>query len=199
MAEKIGQLPPTIIPVAFGGIVAVMIYSLGHISGAHFNPAVSISFWLAGKLQISKLVGYIISQFIGAVLASLSHILIFGAEHSFGATSTNMLLTQAYGVEVLFTCLLMFVITAVATDSRAIGSIAGAAIGMTVTLAAYIAGPLTGASLNPARSFGPMLVSMNFENLLLYMVAPVIGAIIGGFMYSQIKCMKHESQKEGCC
>ena len=171
LAERGGQVDPSMIPFALGGTVGAMIYAVGHISGAHFNPAVTIAFWADKKLAGGLVPGYLLAQFGGAIAASTTHYMLWGQEHSFGATvlssslaiegSRVAKLTSGTLVEVLISFALMFVIMAVATDRRAAGQHAGIAIGTTVALCALVMGPLTGASMNPARSFGPALLSGN--------------------------------------
>lgn len=189
-----------IISLSFGVVVAIMIYSTGHISGAHFNPAVTLAFYANKKFPANKLLGYISFQLLGAILASMIHYFLFGSHHSFGTTSSHLPMLGLVLTEFLISFLLMFVITAVATDSRAVGELAGLAIGATVFLAALIAGPLTGASMNPARSIAPSLFSGNFANLGFYILIPVLGTIAGALTYEKIKCIdKDPSKDHGCC
>lgn len=189
------------IPIIFGGVVSIMIYAVGHISGAHFNPAVTISFWATRKFPMQKVLGYIIFQTLGAVLASLVHLGIWGVDHSFGVTLPVIGVMTGFWVEVILSFVLMFVIMSVATDARAVGELAGIAIGSTVALCAFVGGPLTGASMNPARSFGPALVAFEFNSLLIYLVAPVVGALGGAFTYNWIRChpSNDEEAQHGCC
>ncbi len=188
------------IPLVFGGTVSIMIYSVGHISGAHFNPAVTIAFWAIRRLPGVRVPGYLFAQFSGAILAGISHCFIWGKlSHSFGQT----ILTSGFGaglfIEFIISFSLMFVITSVATDSRAVGELAGIAIGTTVTVSAFVAGPLTGASMNPARSFAPALMNSNFENIWVYLLIPVLGASLGAFVYDKIRCNKESQSSSGCC
>ena len=188
------------IAVAFGGIVAVMIYSVGHISGAHFNPAVTIAFISIKRFPLNRLLGYLIAQFSGAIAASFVHSLVFsGKNHAFGATHFTMGIAGGFAVEFILTFCLMFVITAVATDSRAVGELAGLAIGTTVALCALVFGPLTNASMNPARTLGPALFEGRFDQVWVYFVAPILGAIFGALTYNWIKCQKEENTDFGCC
>lgn len=196
-------MPGFIIPVIFGLIVCAMIYAVGHISGAHFNPAVTISFWAIKKFPAYKIPGYIFSQIAGALVAGLFHYIIWGGvNHLFGATVFHGPITQAITSEFLASFLLMFVITAVATDSRAQGELAGIAIGIAVALCAFLFGPLTGASMNPARSLGPAIWASYWEGLWIYFVAPVSGAIVAALIYDKIRCHKelsNDSEEHGCC
>lgn len=190
------------IPVIFGGTVTIMIYATGHISGAHFNPAVTIAFWLNKKMQMQKVPLYIISQILGASTACLIMFLLFGSDHSFGATTTSISTSATITTEFILSFLLMFVIMSVATDSRAIGELAGIAIGLTVAMAAFVGGPLTGASMNPARSIAPAIFSQQTDALWVYMTIPIIGATLGALTYSFIRCditPAAEDEQHGCC
>ena len=188
------------IPLVFGGTVSIMIYSVGHISGAHFNPAVTIAFWAIKRLPGVRVPGYLFAQFLGALIASISHYLIWGKlGHSFGQTILSTGLGAGLFIEFIISFGLMFVITSVATDSRAAGELAGIAIGTTVAVSAFFAGPLTGASMNPARSFAPALMSANFENIWVYLLTPVLGASLGAFVYDRTRCIKESQSSSGCC
>ncbi len=146
-----GSYPATVIPVVFGLIVAAMIYALGHISGAHFNPAVTLAFAVSRHFPVKEVLSYWTAQFGGAILAIFILTLLLPQGASYGATIPHVPVAQALGWEIILTFFLMFVIIAVATDTRAVGTMAGAAIGATVMLAAFIGGPVTGASMNPAN------------------------------------------------
>ncbi|NUN11648.1 MIP family channel protein [Candidatus Micrarchaeota archaeon] len=173
------------IAIATGFILSVMIYSLGRISGAHFNPAVSIALWLGKKLESKHLLPYLIAQLFGAVVASFLVLTAIGSQASLGATIPNTSIEQALLLEAIATFFLVFVITAV-TDSKNGTPFFGWAIGTTVTLGILTIGPITGASLNPARSFGPALFSGVFASHWIYWVAPIIGGIIGVFAYKLV-------------
>jgi MIP family channel proteins len=180
--------PSLTIPLAFGGVVSVMIYAVGHLSGGHFNPAVTLGFAVTRHFPIKHLVGYWIAQCAGAVLASGLDDLIFGnLNHNFGATSFQISTATAFGVEVVLTFMLMFVIISVATDTRAKGEMAGLAIGSTVAIAAIVGGSLTGASMNPARSLAPALFAGELRQLWLYILAPCVGAVLGACVYEKIR------------
>ena len=188
------------IPIIWGGAVSIMIYAVGHISGAHLNPAVTIAFWATRKLPLKRVPGYLFSQFSGALLASMTHLLIFGKGHQFGMSFPTIGILPSFFAEVIATFSLMFVIMSVATDSRAVGELAGIAIGSTVAINAFVVGPLTGASMNPARSFSPSILSGEITYLWLYLTAPVIGALLGAFTYNWIKCEeKQDHSNPGCC
>ncbi len=190
------------VPVIFGGAVSIMIYAIGHISGAHFNPAVTIGFWSVGRFPLKRVPGYIISQFIGATLASSVHKIIFESGHDFGATVINGTLVQGVLMEVILSFSLMFVIISVATDSRAVGELAGIAIGSTVAVCAFVGGPITRASMNPARTLGPDILNFNFSQTWIYFFAPIIGTVLGAKTYEWIRCHQEETSSNnptGCC
>lgn len=164
------------IAITFGFIVMAMIYTLGSISGAHLNPAVTIAFTLAGRFSRKEVLPYIISQLIGAVLASGTLKLLFPANETLGATLPAGTEMQSFVLEFLLTFFLMLVIINVATGSKEQGMFAGLAIGSTVLLEAMFAGPICGASMNPIRSLAPAIVSGHLQHLWIYIVAPVSGA-----------------------
>tara|TARA_Y100001960_G_C14428453_1_gene706519 strand:- start:71 stop:730 length:660 start_codon:yes stop_codon:yes gene_type:complete len=180
-------ISPDSIPIIFGGIIAVMIYALGHISGAHFNPAVSIAFYSVGLVDIKKVMLFIPSQILGAVLASLAHCFFFGNSHGFGMTINKLSFVGGSSFEVLMSFFLMLTIMGVATDSRAIKSMVGIAIGSVVAICSFVGGPFTGASMNPARSLGPAFLSGDFSNIIIYIIMPVLGTISGSIFYNYIK------------
>lgn len=188
------------IPVIWGGVVSIMIYAVGHISGAHFNPTVTIAFWSIGKFPRYRVLGYIASQCLGCLLASAVHAMIWGLGHDFGATQLSTSLASGVLVEFILSFVLMFVIVSVATDARAVGELAGIAIGSTIALCAFVGGPLTKASMNPARSLGPALLSGHYNNLWVYLIVPILGAFVGAKVYDWIRCQKEKSSDtHGCC
>ena len=188
------------IPIIWGGAVMIMIYAVGHISGAHFNPAVTLAFWISKRFPGKRVVGYLASQMGGAIMASLVHFAIWGGEHNFGMTIPTISISGAILVEFILSFALMFVIMSVATDSRAVGELAGIAIGTTVGLCAFVGGPLTNASMNPARSIGPAILARDFSLLWLYILIPILGAVIGAITYEWIRCQKEASDaSHGCC
>ena len=164
------------ISLAFGLTVMTMIYAVGDVSGAHLNPAVSMAFWVARRLPGRELVTYWVGQLSGAVLASLCLRLIFSAHEGLGVTKPSAGLSQSFALEVVLTFFLMFVILGVATGAKEKGVMAGVAVGAMVCLAALFGGPVSGASLNPARSLGPALVTGAFASIWLYLLAPCFGA-----------------------
>ncbi|MCL4159063.1 UNVERIFIED_CONTAM: hypothetical protein GTU68_007336 [Idotea baltica] len=165
------------IAITFGLIVIAMIYSIGDISGAHINPAVTLAFVVAGRFPLKQLLPYLTAQFIGAILASGTLKLLFPTAITMGETLPAGSFMQTFVLEVILSFFLMFVIIQVATGSKEVGIMAGFAIGVTVLLEALFAGPITGASMNPARSLAPALLNMNLESLWIYMIAPPIGMI----------------------
>ncbi|MDQ3194218.1 MAG: MIP family channel protein [Bacteroidota bacterium] len=165
------------IAITFGLIVLVMIYTFGDTSGAHFNPAVTIGFSIADLFNRKEILPYIMSQISGALLASGILKLLFPDNQNLGSTLPAGGILQAFVFEIILTYFLMLVILNVSQGSKEIGVLAGIAIGSTVLLEAMFAGPVSGASMNPARSLGPAIISGNIQTIWIYMIAPVIGAI----------------------
>jgi aquaporin NIP len=168
--------------LTFGLVVMAMIYAVGDVSGAHLNPAVTCGFWLAGRLPGRKVLPYIISQLVGAVLASLILRLLFPSDPTLGATlpagAVAHPVMQSFVLEVVLTAILMFVILCVACGAQEKGLMAGIAIGGVVGLEAIFAGPICGASMNPARSLAPALVAGLWAHQWLYLIAPILGAAL---------------------
>lgn len=164
------------IAITFGLIVMALIYTLGDISGAHLNPAVTIAFTIAKKFDLKQVAPYIVSQLIGSVLASILLKYLFPANEFLGATIPSGTAVQSFILEFILTFILMLVIIHVATGSKEQGMFAGLAIGATVLLEALFAGPICGASMNPARSFAPAIVSGHTEHLWVYLSATILGA-----------------------
>jgi aquaporin NIP len=183
--QELGQPSHEGIAATFGLVVMVLIYGLGKYSGAHFNPAVSIAFAVNKKFHANKLLPYIICQVGGAILASLVLKLLFPANSNLGSTVPSGTLIQSFVLEFFLTFFLMLVILTTADESKYSGVIAPLAIGATVGLEAMFAGPVCGASMNPARSIGPALVSGNFSTLWIYILAPVSGAIVSTFLITK--------------
>jgi aquaporin NIP len=190
------------VALTFGLAVMVMIYATGHVSGAHFNPAVTIAFAAVGRFPWRQVPAYIGGQVAAAILAAgLLRVLVADAL-PLGTTrvADGLDLSAAFALEAVLTFFLMFVIVSVATDSRAIGQLAGAAIGGTVTLGALFGGPFTGASMNPARSLGPALVSGELDSIWLYGTAPVVGALLATIAYQLLRCDDEPpADAGGCC
>ncbi len=182
-AKTGGTITHVGVALTFGLVIMAMIYATGHICGAHFNPAVTIAFCVAGRFPGKWVAPYVIGQVVAALVAAAALRAFFGNVADLGTTQAAGGIGTSFGVEVIITFFLMFVIIAVATDSRAVGQQAGWAIGGTVGLCAMFAGPVTGASMNPARSIGPALLSGTMQDLWLYVVAPIIGAAIGAGVY----------------
>ena len=164
------------IAITFGLVVMSLIYALGDISGAHMNPAVTIAFTIAKRFAPANVLPYIFSQVTGAILASLTLKILFPTNEFLGATIPAGTDLQSFVLECLLSFFLMLVIINVATGSKETGMFAGLAIGSVVLLEAMFAGPVSGASMNPARSIGPALVSNHLQSLWIYLAAPVIGA-----------------------
>lgn len=183
------------IAITFGLIVMAMIYTLGDISGAHFNPAVTIAFTIAKKFKIKEVLPYILSQLAGAFLASLTLHYLFPVNEFLGATLPAETAQQSFILEFILTFFLMLVIINVATGSKEQGMFAGLAIGSTVLLEAMFAGPICGASMNPARSFSPAIVSGHTEHLWVYLTATTLGAAfaIPVWKFINFKKTQHEN------
>ena len=180
------------IGITWGLIVMAMIYAFGEISGAHFNPAVSIAFAYAKKFSWKEVPKYILFQVAGAFTASLLLMWLFPKSELLGATIPTVDVWRAFVLELILTFFLMVVIINVSTGSKEVGMMAGIAIGSVVLLEAIFAGPITNASMNPARSLAPNIVSGNIKGLWLYMLAPIIGALLA---VVSCKFVKHEN----CC
>jgi MIP family channel proteins len=180
------------IALTFGLVVMAMIYSLGDVSGAHLNPAVTIGFLAARRLDAGTVAPYIVAQLIGAFAASGLLRVLFLNHPTLGATLPAGPWWQSFILEVVLTFLLMFVILSVSTGAKEKGITAGIAIGATVALEALFAGPICGASMNPARSIAPAIVSGNTGQAWIYIVATIIGALLA---VNACRCVQHE----GCC
>lgn len=166
------------IALTFGLIVLAMIYAIGDVSGAHINPAVTIAFSVAGRFPFKEVVPYIAAQLAGACAASGLLRILFMDVKNLGMTLPYDLWWQAFVFEVILTMLLMYVILHVSTGAKEKGIMAGVAIGATVGLEAMFAGPICGASMNPARSIAPALFSNHLEHLWIYIVATILGALL---------------------
>ena len=166
------------IALAFGMVVMVMIYAIGDISGAHMNPAVTVAFWVSKRLAGEKVLPYVAAQFTGAIAASILVSIWFPAHETLGATVPSGALLQSLTVEIVATAILMFVILGVSEGAREKGIMAGVAVGGTVALMALVFGPVSGASMNPARSLGPALVSGELGVIWLYFAGPLAGALL---------------------
>jgi MIP family channel proteins len=183
-----GSLGGVGVSLTFGLVIMAMIYAGGHLSGAHYNPSVTVAFTLARHFPLRDALAYVAAQVLGATAAAL----MLGAAWTsnpahLGTTLPTVATATALLYEIVLTAFLMFVITAVATDTRAVGAAAAIAIGGTVGLDALFGGPITGASMNPARSFGPALASGTWHDLWIYIAGPLVGATVGVFAYQLVR------------
>jgi aquaporin NIP len=185
--QKTHQLGHVGVAITFGLVIMAGIYAVGHISGAHFNPSVTFAFALSRHFPWSRASAYWVAQLAGALTAAALLRGSLGDRAEVGATLPSGSQGQAFLWELVLTFFLMFVIMAVATDTRAVGEAAAIAIGGTVGLDAMFGGPITGASMNPARSIGPALVAGNLHALWLYILAPVLGASIAAVAYRFVR------------
>ncbi|KAK9091690.1 hypothetical protein Sjap_024867 [Stephania japonica] len=176
------------IAITWGLIVMIMVYTVGHISGAHFNPAVTVTMALFRRFPLKEVPMYMAAQLVGALLASGTLCLLFDIKHDdyFGTLPVGPHL-RSFIMEIVATFLLMFVVSAVATDSRAIGELSGIAVGSTILLDVLVAGPVSGASMNPTRSLAPAIMLHRYEGIWVYILGPFIGAISGGFAYNLLR------------
>lgn len=174
------------VAAAFGLVILVLVLATGHVSGAHLNPAVTVAFRSLGRISTPHAAAYILSQLAGAVLGALALSVLFapagGPTPTLGVTIPSASQGQALLLELLLTTMLMFVITSVATDPRAQAQLAAVAIGGTVALGALWGGPISGSSMNPARSFGPAIVSGIWQGHWLYWLGPIGGALCGAWL-----------------
>jgi MIP family channel proteins len=176
------------IGAVFGLAIMAMIYATGHLSGAHINPAVTVAFTLTRHFPARDAVAYVGAQLAGATAGALALLAVWtDAPAHLGATTPSVGAGSALVYELVLTAILMFVITAVATDTRAVGAAAAIAIGGAVGLDAVFGGPVTGASMNPARSFGPALASGQWTDFWVYVVGPVLGAALGAGAYQLVR------------
>ncbi|MDA1196918.1 MAG: aquaporin [Nanoarchaeota archaeon] len=184
---KIGILG---VAIAHGLVLMCMIYATAHISGAHINPAVTIGLLITKNIKAAKAMGYIASQLVGAIVAAVLLKIIFVSAPTTAYLGTPVLasglsVTGAIIVEAILTFFLVFTIFGVAVDKRAPSGVYGAAIGLVLTFDILVGGILTGAAMNPARAFGPALVSGHFTNHLVYWIGPILGGIVAALMYSR--------------
>jgi aquaporin NIP len=175
------------VAISFGLVIMAGIYAVGHISGAHFNPAVTLGFVLTRHFPPPRAIAYWCAQLLGALAAAALLRASLGNIAHVGATLPSGSQAQSFLWELVMTAFLMFVIMAVATDTRSVGEAAAIAIGGTIGLEAMFGGPISGASLNPARSIGPALVSGDFHALWIYIAAPLAGAAIGALVYQVVR------------
>jgi aquaporin NIP len=183
-----GQLGTVGIALAFGLVIMVMVYATGHLSGAHINPAVTLTFTLSRHFPPREALTYIAAQCAGAIAAALALLAIWPDQPAqLGATSPSVGVGSALAYEAVLSAFLMFVIMAVATDTRAVGAAAAIAIGGTIGFDALVGGPVTGASMNPARSLGPALAAWEWRDFWIYLAGPIGGTALGGLAYQLVR------------
>ena len=183
-----GALGTVGVALVFGLIVMAMVYATGHLSGAHINPPVTVAFTPPRHFPARDAVAYIAAQLVGATIGAFALLAVWSEKPaSLGATLPSVGAGSALLYEALMTAMLMFVIMAVATDTRAVGAAAAIAIGGTIALDALFGGPVTGASMNPARSLGPALVSGQWRDGWVYVAGPLLGAILGAGAYGLVR------------
>ncbi|MED6216459.1 Nodulin-26 [Stylosanthes scabra] len=183
------------IATVWGLVVMIIVYTIGHVSGAHLNPAVTIAFASIRKFPLAQVPAYIAAEVLGGILGSGTVRLIFSGNNlhvQFTGTLPTGSNLQSFIIEFIITFFLMFVICGVATDNRAVGTLAGVAIGSTVLLNVLIAAQVSGASMNPARSLGPAFVHHEYRGIWIYMVAPTIGAVTGAWVYNILRDNNHK-------
>ena len=188
-----GQITHLGVGIVSGLIITAMIYAVGHISGAHFNPAVTVGFTVGRHFPVKEVPVYWTAQLLGGSVGALSLLGLFGKVGIMGGTVPRGSTLESFGFEIPLTFILMFVIMAVATDSRAQGGQAALAVGGTVALNSIFGGPISGASMNPARSFGPALAAWNWGDHWIYWTAPFVGAAIAALAYNLLRSSKEET------
>ena len=187
-AANPGSLGTVGIALVFGLVIMVMVYATGHLSGAHINPAVTVAFALTRHFPRREAAAYVAAQCAGAIVAALVLLAIWPDQPAdLGATSPDVGAGSALVYEAMLSAFLMFVIMAVATDTRAVGAAAAIAIGGTIGLDALVGGPVTGASMNPARSLGPALAAWDWGDLWIYVVGPLAGTALGAAAYEWVR------------
>lgn len=187
-----GRVTHVGVSLTFGLVVMSMIYAFADVSGAHFNPAVTLGLTLAGRFSAKHVTGYILAQVIGAMLASGVLRLLFPASATLGSTNPTGPVWQSFTLEVLLTFILMLVILQLAAKERT--STAGLVVGSVIAFEALFAGPISGASMNPARSLSPAIISGTLQHLWVYLLAPVIGAVIGVLCFVAVNSQSSVSQ-----
>ena len=188
VVDSLGHaLGHTGVAASFGLVILVAVAATGHLSGAHLNPAVTVAFATCRHFPWREVPIYVAAQLVGAMAGAWTLAGLFGTRAGLGATVPAGTAAQSLGMEVLLSAVLLFVITAVATDSRAVGELAALAIGATVALDALWGGPVSGASMNPARSFGPALVAGVWRNHWVYWLGPLAGAVLGASAYERLR------------
>ena len=187
-----------VIALAHGLVIAVMVSSLGHISGGLFNPALTASLWATRRLDTANAIAYVFAQIVGATVAAWSLLLLFpevqreAANLGVPALGAGTTFAQGVGLEAVMTFFLMLVVFGTAIDGRG-PKLGGIAIGLTITVDIFLGGPLTGAAMNPARAFGPALVQLSWDDHIVYWIGPVFGAVVAAFTYHYVFAAKEES------
>ncbi len=188
------------VALTFGLVVLAMIYTVGDVSGCHLNPAVTVGFVAARRFERHRAVPYILAQVTGAILASLALRAMFPAHPTLGATLPGGPVAQSWVMEFVLTVMLMVVILSVSTGAKEKGVLAGVAVGAVIALEAMFAGPVSGASMNPARSLAPAVVAGRLDHLWVYLTAPVVGALAGvlmcGVIHGPNGCCRPDCEKE---
>lgn len=182
-----GAFGHTGIALAFGLVIVFVVAATGHLGGAHINPAVTIAFWSVRRFPARDVIPYVAAQCLGAAVASAALLHVLGPVGGLGATVPMLSSGRAFGVEFVYSALLAFVIMGVATDERCPPGVAPFALGATVFAGALVTGPLTGGSFNPARSFGPALVSGTWSAHWLYWAAPITGMVAAMHLYDRLR------------
>ena len=186
-----GALGTVGIAFVFGLVIMVMVYATGHLSGAHINPAVTAAFAITRHFPARDALAYVVAQSTGAIVGAILLLAVWPSQPAeLGATVPSVGVGSALVYEAVLSAFLMFVITAVATDTRAVGAAAAIAIGGTIGLDALVGGPVTGASMNPARSLGPALAAGEWQDFWVYVIGPVAGATLGGLAYQLVRGAK---------
>jgi aquaporin Z len=185
------------VALAFAFVVIAMVYALGHLSGAHINPAVTIAFWSVRRFPGGEVLPYLVAQCGGAIAAAVTLRATLGLVGGLGATIPSIPTGPAFAIEFLLSFALMFVIMAVATDERVADGFAALAVGLTVGFCALMAGPLTGASMNPARSFGPAVAGGLWHEHWIYWIAPVTGTITAAWTYDLLRASEPPRSSAG--
>jgi aquaporin NIP len=175
------------ISLAFGLVVTIIVAAIGHLSGAHVNPAVTIGFWSVRRFPGREVVPYVVAQCLGAIAASATLGWLLGSVGGFGETLPQLSLARAFVIELGYTGILGFVIMGVATDARTPPAVAPFVIGATIFAGAVVCGPFTGGSFNPARSLGPSVIGGNWTAHWLYWAGPILGAVLGMRLYDMLR------------